>query len=153
MLGICSASSYDGQAAAELGALVESAAEKDASDYRFSLAGGLISPRRVLHCIIRDLEKGLPAEIIALRFHGALAEALAEAARQAAKKYGLDRVVLSGGVFQNRYLTRKCREILESGGLKVYSHCQVPCNDAGIALGQVAIGLWRLAQGGARSCA
>ena len=61
--------------------------------------------------------------------------------------------MLSGGVFQNRYLTRKCREILESGGLKVYSHCQVPCNDAGIALGQVAIGLWRLAQGGALSCA
>jgi len=153
MLGICHVSSYDGQAAAGLGTLVDGAVQKVDSGYRFTTAGGLISPRQVLRCISRDLEKGVPAEIIALRFHDALAEIMAGTAREAALKYGLDRVVLSGGVFQNRYLSRKCREIMECCGLKVYTHSRVPCSDAGIALGQVAIGLWRLANGGVKSCA
>ena len=153
MLGICSVSSYDGQAAAALGALVDGATEKNDSGYRFTASGGLISPRQLLRCIIRDLEKKVPAEIIALRFHDALADIMAKAALEAALKYGLERVVLSGGVFQNQYLSRKCRGIMEGRGLKVYTHSQVPCSDAGIAFGQVAIGLWRLAHGGGKICA
>jgi hydrogenase maturation protein HypF len=153
MLGICSVSSYDGQAAAALGALVDGATEKNDSGYRFTASGGLISPRQLLRCIIRDLEKKVPAEIIALRFHDALADIMAKAALEAALKYGLERVVLSGGVFQNQYLSRKCRGIMEGRGLKVYTHSQVPCSDAGIAFGQVAIGLWRLAHGGVKICA
>lgn len=152
MLGICTASSYDGQAAAELGSLVDGVTQPLDYDYRFTIADGLISPRQVITCILRDLELRLPVEIIALKFHDALAEIMAGAARAAAQKYCLERIVLSGGVFQNQYLSRRCTEILESCGLKVYTHSRVPCNDGGIALGQVAIGLWRLANGGVDSC-
>jgi hydrogenase maturation protein HypF len=42
-------------------------------------------------------------------------------------------------VFQNRLLLRKAIPLLESAGLEVYTHRQVPCNDGGISLGQVAI--------------
>ncbi len=153
LLGVCTAASYDGQAAAELGSLVDGAAHRVDSDYRFAVAGDLISCREVIACIWRDLEQRLPVDIIALKFHEALANALASAALAAARKYGLPEVVLSGGVFQNPYLSRRCREIIEAHGLKVYSHSRVPCNDGGIALGQVAIGLWRLAGGGINNCA
>jgi hydrogenase maturation protein HypF len=54
-------------------------------------------------------------------------------------KTGINGVALSGGVFQNRLLLRKTRALLESAGLKVYTHHQVPCNDGGISLGQVVI--------------
>jgi hydrogenase maturation protein HypF len=53
---------------------------------------------------------------------------------------GIDRVVLSGGVFQNRLLFESLLEKLETAGYKVYTHKQVPTNDGGIALGQVIIG-------------
>ena len=132
LLGLCTVSSYDGQAASILGSLVDGAPPFFNTDYRFTLADGLISARQVIVAILRDLEKGVPARIIALKFHEALARIMAETARAAAGKYHLDRVVLSGGVFQNLYLSRRCAEILESCGLKVYTHSQVPCNDAGL---------------------
>jgi len=45
-------------------------------------------------------------------------------------------IALSGGVFQNRYLTERvmCRLLAEN--LAVYANVRVPCNDAGISLGQ-----------------
>ena len=49
------------------------------------------------------------------------------------------RGALSGGVFQNRLLLRKAAALLESEGLEVYTHRQVPCNDGGISLGQAVI--------------
>lgn len=152
MLGICTTSTYDGQAAVELGALVDGASLEVDSDYRFAINDGLISPRQVLRCISRDLKQRLPVEVIALRFHDALAKVMAEAAKKAAEKYRLDTVVLSGGVFQNQYLSRRCTDLLEGCGLKVYTHSLVPCNDGGIALGQVAIGLWRWTNGGINNC-
>jgi hydrogenase maturation protein HypF len=47
--------------------------------------------------------------------------------------------VLSGGVFQNRYLTERARGMLEARGFQVFTHRQVPANDGGIALGQGVI--------------
>jgi hydrogenase maturation protein HypF len=47
--------------------------------------------------------------------------------------------VFSGGVFQNRYLTERAAAALEWKGFTVHTHRQVPPNDGGIALGQVAM--------------
>jgi hydrogenase maturation protein HypF len=51
---------------------------------------------------------------------------------------GLDRVALSGGVFQNVRLSRLAVEGLGRAGFQVYTHHQVPPNDGGLALGQAA---------------
>jgi hydrogenase maturation protein HypF len=51
----------------------------------------------------------------------------------------LKQIVLSGGVFQNRYLTERTAAMLEQLGFVVHTHRQVPLNDGGIALGQVVI--------------
>jgi hydrogenase maturation protein HypF len=49
------------------------------------------------------------------------------------------RVALSGGCFQNRLLTERTAQRLEAAGFEVLLHRQVPPNDGGISLGQVAV--------------
>jgi hydrogenase maturation protein HypF len=58
---------------------------------------------------------------------------------EVAAKSALKQIVLSGGVFQNRYLTERTAAMLEQLGFVVHTHRQVPLNDGGIALGQVVI--------------
>jgi len=50
---------------------------------------------------------------------------------------GETRVVLSGGCFQNRYLTERTVARLREAGFQPYWHQRVPPNDGGLALGQI----------------
>jgi hydrogenase maturation protein HypF len=69
-----------------------------------------------------------------MKFHHSLVEAIGQVAQRAGKK----NVVLSGGCFQNRFLTERAVQHLEREGFHVYWHHRVPPNDGGIALGQIA---------------
>jgi len=84
---------------------------------------------------LRDIENGVPVSAIAAKFHNALVNWIVEVAESVALK----QVVLSGGVFQNRYLTERTAAVLESRGVTVHTPAEVPPNDGGIALGQVAM--------------
>ena len=57
----------------------------------------------------------------------------------AARTRGRDTVALSGGVFQNQLLLAAVRDGCAQAGLRVLVHSRLPCNDAGISLGQVAV--------------
>ena len=70
---------------------------------------------------------------ISTKFHNALAESVVAVA----KKIGENRVVLSGGCFQNRYLTEQTVARLRQEKFSPHWHQRVPANDGGIALGQV----------------
>jgi hydrogenase maturation protein HypF len=87
--------------------------------------------------ILADIKRGLPIGLISARFHNALAEAILAVARQV----GQPRVVLSGGCFQNRYLTERSVRRLREEGFRPYWHQRVPPNDGGISLGQVVAAL------------
>ena len=52
---------------------------------------------------------------------------------------GLNRVVLSGGVFHNQILLTGLMQNLTSQDFSVYQHQQVPPGDGGISLGQAII--------------
>jgi len=85
--------------------------------------------------LLGDMEGGTgPAEISA-RFHNGLVEAAIGVAR----RIGENRVVLSGGCFQNRCLTERVVHRLREEGFRPYWHQRVPPNDGGIALGQIAV--------------
>jgi len=56
-----------------------------------------------------------------------------------AAETGLDRVGLSGGVFQSAALLAGAVSALQRHGLGVLVHRRTPPNDGGIALGQAAI--------------
>jgi len=89
----------------------------------------------MLRAILADRQAGVPLARTSARFHNALAGLAATIAR----RWGGERVVLSGGCFQNATLSGRVREQLQAAGLRVYSHRLVPPNDGGIALGQAAI--------------
>jgi hydrogenase maturation protein HypF len=78
--------------------------------------------------------------VIAAKFHNGLAEAAVEVAR----RIGENRVVLSGGCFQNRCLTERVVHRLREEGFRPYWHQRVPPNDGGIALGQIAVAAERM---------
>jgi hydrogenase maturation protein HypF len=55
------------------------------------------------------------------------------------KKYRINRVCMSGGVFQNKYLANNVRPMLEDEGFEVYLHKGLPAHDGNIALGQAVL--------------
>ncbi len=89
--------------------------------------------------ILTDIADGIETSSIAWHFHKTVASATADACLHIAASAGLDRVVLSGGVFQNRLLSEMIYTALSDKGLTVFTHRLVPPNDGGIALGQAAI--------------
>jgi hydrogenase maturation protein HypF len=87
----------------------------------------------MLWAILEDVRARVPAGAVSARFHNTLAEAIVTACQM----IGQERVVLSGGCFQNQYLTARTVERLISAGFKPFWHQRVPANDGGIALGQL----------------
>ena len=83
--------------------------------------------------IIDDVNEGLSINRISAKFHNTLAEMIVAVAR----RVGEERVALSGGCFQNKYLTERAARRLQSEGFRPYWHQRVPPNDGGIALGQL----------------
>jgi hydrogenase maturation protein HypF len=70
---------------------------------------------------------------VAAKFHNTLAAAVVAVA----ERVGEPRVLLSGGCFQNAYLTTETVRRLRAAGFRPYWHQRVPPNDGGIALGQL----------------
>lgn len=93
----------------------------------------------VLEGLIDDIRKGCDASVMSARFHRSTGRALLEFAVLARRQTGLNQVVLSGGVFCNRYLANYLIEILQNSGFQVFFSRRVPANDGCIALGQAAI--------------
>jgi hydrogenase maturation protein HypF len=87
----------------------------------------------MLWAILEDVRARVPVGAVSARFHNTLAEGVVAAC----KLIGQERVVLTGGCFQNRYLTERTVERLISAGFKPFWHQRVPANDGGIALGQL----------------
>ena len=95
--------------------------------------------RPTVRALTSELDGGVGVPVIAARFMNTLIHAAAEQLSRLAAETGLDRVVLSGGVFQNMYIMDRLPERLRAQGLEVYTHSRVSANDEGISLGQLMI--------------
>ncbi len=94
--------------------------------------------------ILADLRRGISRSEIAAVFHRTYAAMWSEELRRQFTEQKLSRVVLSGGVLQNRLLVDLLMPMLRSCGLQPYLPAVIPCNDAGIAVGQMAVAAaWR----------
>jgi hydrogenase maturation protein HypF len=76
---------------------------------------------------------------VAARFHNTVAAAVVETVRRLHEATGIREAVLTGGVFQNRYLLARTAEGLSKLGMKPHTNARVPANDAGISLGQACL--------------
>jgi hydrogenase maturation protein HypF len=90
--------------------------------------------------ILANLKREVPIGTISAKFHNTLAEMIVAVARRA----GVPQVALSGGCFQNRYLTEKAADRLAQEGFRPYWHQRIPPNDGGIAFGQIIAALMGL---------
>jgi hydrogenase maturation protein HypF len=142
LIGIRGVIQYEAQAAIDLETLAAGEAG-EAGSYPFVVieqdGTSIIKVRDLFSAIIGDLQSRTPKAVIAARFHNTIGRLITELCQKISSSTGITGVALSGGVFQNRLLLRQTTARLESTGLNVYTHRQVPCNDGGISLGQVVI--------------
>jgi hydrogenase maturation protein HypF len=135
IVGIRQIANFEGQAAMEL---EFSLAGVDCGGvYPFEIAPGQgtveVDWEPMVRAVLADVQAPRPRGVISAKFHNTLAEIIARMARE----IGEERVVLTGGCFQNRYLTEAAVSRLERDGFRPYWHQRIPPNDGGIALGQV----------------
>ncbi len=121
---------FEGQAAMELEFVTDSSETDQTYSLEFSSE---IDWQPMILEIIQDQQQGLTLSKLATKFHNTLVALIVEAARQSGER----QIILSGGGFQNRYLTEHAVRQLRSAGFQPYWHQRVPPNDGGIALGQI----------------
>jgi hydrogenase maturation protein HypF len=138
LLGVRQVASYEAQAAMEL-EWIAAGHVSQARAYRFAVDGEQFDPAPLWRAMIDDRRDGCPAGPIAAGFHVAVAQLIAETASRLHGQTGLERVALSGGVFQNALLLGLTRRALARHTLQVLTHRLVPPNDGGLALGQAAV--------------
>ncbi len=159
VLGLRQTVSYEGQAATELEARIDSTADPTSRAYPFLIQrhAGLWEMETIpmWQALLQDLEEGVPTGIIASRFHASFAQGLVALLEQAEPDTSTSpTIALSGGVFQNCSFTAELTRRLQARGMRVLSHQRVPANDGGLSLGQAAVAAARLQQAtGADPCA
>ena len=127
---------FEGQAAMELEMLANGESETP-YPYAWNTNSTVqIDPRPIVKGVVGDLIHGRSPESISSRFHHTLMHLFVELCEQMRKVHDLNRVVLSGGVFQNALLLSNLMPALMKNGFEVFSHRLVPTNDGGISLGQ-----------------
>lgn len=142
ILGIQMENRYEGQAAVEMEQLLN--VEPVTESYPFKLiydASPVQIPiKPIIEGIVDDFVHKIPISIIAAKFHNTIAHAFFSIVNTLQKQLSISTIVLSGGCFQNVYLSNYLRTLCEDAGLNVLTHAQVPSNDGGISLGQAIIG-------------
>jgi len=133
---------YEGQAAIEFEALIDSSRLATAEGYDFSVSGGEIAridPAPMWRQLLKDLQQRQETAIISERFHKGLAATISHVVCQLAIQQQIETIALSGGVFQNATLLTLVEQSLQKKGLRVLTHSRIPANDGGLALGQAMI--------------
>ncbi len=135
LLGLIDKTSYEGQA----GMYLESAAAGEAEAVDLPLdqdASGLFTADwRPL--VLALLQANVPVAQRAMQFHLSLARSIVAQARRIHVLAPFDQVGLTGGVFQNRLLAELTVAQLAAAGFTAHLPQRLPCNDGGIALGQL----------------
>jgi hydrogenase maturation protein HypF len=134
ILGLCTESSFDSEAPMRL----ESVINHNTDLYYPFEFDDTIGFSGTFRGILEDLPR-LAISSISAKFHNTIAEIIVRVSVKIRKVIELNRVVLSGGVFQNKYLLEKSVTRLEAEGFKVYTNHLVPANDGGISLGQLVV--------------
>jgi hydrogenase maturation protein HypF len=125
--------SFEGQAAMELEFALAGA--KEDNSYPYVIRGEADTLWLDWEPMVRAVlaEPAIDAATASARFHNTLVDMAAHVTTQIGER----NVVLSGGCFQNRYLTERMVSRLLGAGYRPYWHQRVPPNDGGISLGQI----------------
>jgi len=148
LIGLRRSVAFEGQAAMEL---EMTAAPEAAAPYDFgwqaSDEGLRIPTAPIIQGVVTDIRHGQSNAHISRRFHTTLIHLFTDLCSHLRRQTDLDRVVLSGGTFQNAILLEELSRSLMNSGFTVYTHRLIPPNDGGISLGQAVAAGAMLADG------
>lgn len=133
---------YEAQAAIEFMQAAGNRLGSDYSEFDFQQGhdGLTISIKHVMQDLVQRIQAGKDFKAISQWFHHSLIKTFTSISRELSRETGIKQIVLSGGVFQNQLLFEGLIPELEVSGFTVHTHMQIPSNDGGLALGQVAVG-------------
>lgn len=140
ILGIRERINYEGQAAVELEMM---AVERKERIYPFKVIEKgdefVIDTRSLMEAVLEESERGVEPRVIASRFHWSLSSIILNVCKLLRNHWGLNKVALSGGVFQNSLLVKQTVHLLTLSGFEVFLHKFLPPNDGGVSLGQAVV--------------
>ncbi len=144
LLGFIEDVSFEGEAAIYMENLAKGCTNKEYRDKNYSYdiewkENYVINTDSIIKEIMGDLENHTKYEAIALKFHNSIINFSADMCIRLREKYNINTVALSGGVFQNEILFTGIYKILKKYDFEILTHKKVPCNDSGLALGQLFI--------------
>lgn len=160
-LGICVKPTYEGEAAILLEASIkdEFFDDYDAQEERYSFdilkntatehstaldtSMFVIDPKKVFVAIAEDKKNGVENGLIARRFHDAIVRLVVQVSQITFQIYGIEKVVLSGGVWMNRHLIEHSVQELAEAGFDVVLNRDLPPNDGGVSYGQAVVAMTR----------
>ena len=134
ILGLCPVATFDSEAPMRL----ESVISCNTDLYYPYKIGKTVVFADTLKAILNDLPK-TSLSVISAKFHNTIAHVILDMSENIRKVSNLDKVVLSGGVFQNKYLLETSCNLLVRNKFEVFTNHLVPANDGGISLGQLVI--------------
>lgn len=113
----------------------------DNYDFEFRKDTGsiVIDMKKTIRGIMDDMARGEDRSVISGKFHNTVALAIVNMCIILRKRYRLNTVLLSGGVFQNKLLRERAIYLLGEKGFEAYHHSRIDTNDSGIPIGQTAI--------------
>ncbi|WP_238948349.1 carbamoyltransferase HypF [Clostridium sp. YIM B02569] len=140
LCGIRNSISYDGQAAIELENIIDYKI-KESYSWDIKEENGIfnIQYKSIIEGILGDIQKKELISKISSKFHNSLIKASCDLVCKLREKENIDKVVLSGGVFENHYLLKGIYVNLIKQGFKVFYNEQIPTNDEGISFGQLHV--------------
>ncbi|MEW6327128.1 MAG: carbamoyltransferase HypF [Thermodesulfobacteriota bacterium] len=129
---------YEGQAAIELEMSITNNRRATAYAYNIPKKDNrwVMNIKPIIEQIVADIQAGTKNGVIANKFHHTLTHMFADLCLKVRAEAGINRVALSGGVFQNVTLLTRLTNLLRKNKFKVYTHHLVPANDGGLSLGQ-----------------
>lgn len=143
VLGFCDTVYYEGQAAIALETAASKAENRDQFEYIIKEGEGgeqVIDFSPVFAALINNSTDESQDRIrLARMFHNTISNSILDMCIKIREQTQLNKVVLTGGVFQNKLLLTYTKELLCKQGFEVFNHNIVPPNDGGIALGQAII--------------
>ncbi len=136
MLGICDTISFEAEAAIKL----ESASAEGITEaYDYAIGEEDIDVSNMIREIVFDLGNGVDVSIISSKFHNTLGEIIFEVCSKLSTDAGINKVLISGGCFQNKYLVNYLDKKFEGSSLELYKHKKYSPTDLGISIGQAVI--------------
>lgn len=136
LLNICIESKFHAQAPMLLETVAK---ENEHNTYNFKIKNNQVIMTDVIEQIIDDIKLKIEPSVISAKFHNTMVSIITQIAETIREQTGLNNIILTGGVFQNRLLLKRSMDKLKDNNFQVFIQNKYPINDAGISLGQLVI--------------